>query len=144
MIDGIMNIPVDSALGKMLAEVIEEKNGNGNEQPAISYDVEARVLIDAFQDIKRPNPFQPGSLVMVNAYGAEKYNFDPKAPILVVSTYPADGASPARDFSRAIERPDMDVMVRRNGAWIRFAAESWHFEFYNGPIAAPAGDADGA
>lgn len=144
MIGGIMNIPMDSDLGKMLAEAIEKKNGNGNEQPAISYDVEARVLIDAFQDIKRPNPFQPGSLVMPSTYGAEKYNFDPKGPLLVVSTYPADGASPARDFSKAIDRPDMDIMVRRDGAWIRFSAESWHFQFYNGPIAATADDDDGA
>ena len=131
MIGGIMSIPVGSDLGKALSEALDKK-ANGDDGPK-DKGTEARVLIDAFKDIRRSNPFTVGALVMVNNYGAQRYKFANGEPVLVIETYaPRSDSVPGSNAS--FDCNDMDVFVRRCGDYIRLAVESWRFTHYTGPI----------
>lgn len=131
MIGGITKIPADSELGMALLNALSNP---ANGDPAKKdYGIEARVLIDAFQDITRANPFRIGALVTPNSFGLTRYTFSKDEPLLVVDTYLPRNAD-ADKSGNSCDRNDMDIVVRRGGDMIRFPVESWRFTHYTGPI----------
>lgn len=132
-------------LRDMVGEMLAKSRAHGQDpgkSPPLAPNIQAMKLREVLNDRLRPNPFKRGDLV-VQIDALRNYTYPGPGEVAIVT----EVAAPSKDFHEVTEhrgdayrREDIIILClckssdEKRGHYVQFAAESWRFEVYTGPV----------
>ena len=128
-----MEIPMPPELAAKLLGAIA--NGVDQDKSSKPLPIQARVLKDMFDEVRRPCPFAPGDLVQqIPEYTRYRFPIDGDLGLVMETGTFEEGP----EGGDAVAKNDMRILVAvsspRGAEWAQFDVESWRFKKYEGAI----------